>query len=116
MTDGAPTLTAAQVRRDAVARLGEIAGYDERLDVDLTLARPDALQMLVRQALRAAIGNDELLDEIRTLHPIGRDRASAVIDAQHAGGIGALLGDDTPPAPTQDEFETAVAALLGGSA
>ena len=106
--------TAAQVRRDAVARLGDIAGYDDRLDVDLTLARPDALQMLVRQALREASGDDELLDEIRTLFPIGRDRASAVIDAQQAGGIGALVGDDRPPAPTQDEFEDAVATVLGG--
>lgn len=82
------TESAAQLRRDAVARIAEIAGYDlDRLNVDLVLARGDSLQVLVRQALRKATGDQLLLEEIALLFPIGRGQAVALDDAIHQHGL-----------------------------
>lgn len=99
--------SAAQMRREAVARLAEIAGYDHRLDVGLTLARSEALQVLVRQALKAAAGDQLLLEEVRMLHPVGRGDAVALDDAIHQHGLPEATPTRTPadagdPSTTED--------------
>lgn len=104
--------SAAQLRRDAVVRLGEIAGYDDRLDVDLTLARPDALQVLVRQALRAAAGDEPLLEEVRRLFPIGRGETVPVVDATHEGAEIHDQVDEAAPMST-DQMLAAITEVLG---
>jgi len=79
--------TATEVRHDAVARLGEIAGYDERLDVAQVLARKQSVLVLHRQALRAA-GTDELLrGEVNELLGIAQGKAWLLDDAIHARGL-----------------------------
>jgi hypothetical protein len=98
--------SAAQLRRDAVRRIGDIAGYDDRLDVALTIARPNALHVLVRQALKAAAGDELLLDEVRALFPIGAGKADHLDDAIHVHGLPEPTPDRTNPAadagPTED--------------
>lgn len=74
-----------QLRLDAVARLGEIAGYPT-LNLDLTLSRTDSVQVLCRQALRAAVGDELLIDEVRRLAPLVGGRAWVLDDAVLEGG------------------------------
>lgn len=103
--------SAAQLRRDAVARIGQIAGYDDRLDVDLTIAR-GSLQVLARQALRAAAGDEGLLDEVRDLaRLVGRD-VVPIVDATHEGvDVHDPATEDAPM--STDQMLAAITEVLG---
>lgn len=77
---------ASEVRRRAVQRLIDIAGRS--YDVELTIAR-GSIDVLVRQALTAAAGDQALIDEIKqTLWPeAGASRQTiATVDATHHDG------------------------------
>jgi len=78
---------ATELRQNAVARLAEIAGYDERLSIDGTLARRDAVQVLIRQALRASAADELLLGEVRELAAIAGGKAWVLDDAIHETGL-----------------------------
>ncbi len=81
------TTLAKDLRREAIARLAELAGYDERLDVDKTLARRPAVKVLCRQALKASVGDQLLLSEVRELDRIVAGGAHDLIDAVLAHGM-----------------------------
>ena len=112
------TLTAAQVRRDAITRLIVAAeghrSYTGPYDPDRM--RTDSIDLLWRWASANAVarGDEAARVELDLVYPVARGDAGALYDAVQAGGIGALVGDDRAPAPTLDEFEDAVAAVLGG--
>lgn len=105
MTD----VTAAQVRRDALARLVALAGpRHERTDLGLVAARPAARHVLYRAALRAA-ADEFARHELEVVWPIVNGDAGALDDAVHAGGIGALLAGDPAAAPmTLDQLAGAL--------
>jgi len=102
--------TATEMRHDAVARLAEIAGYDERLDVDKTLARKQAVEVLIRQALRKATGDELMLGEVRELGGVALGRAWLLDDAIHERG----LPEATPATArmTLEEFDQVVEEAL----
>lgn len=87
------TTSAAELRRQAVRRMADVAGYDERLNVELTLARPKAVQILIRQACRASYGDELLYGEVRELAAIAGGKAWILDDAIHVRGM---------PEPTPD--------------
>ena len=103
-------MSASELRREAVRRLAFVAGYDERLDVEATLARRPAVDVLVRQALRAAADDELLLDEIRELAPIAGGRAWVLDDALHEARA---LPEPTPdPTLTLAELEATIKEVL----
>lgn len=75
--------TASELRRNAAARLAEIAGYDERFSIEATLERRSSVQVLIRKALRASIGDELLTGEIRELAAIVGGKAWVLDDAIH---------------------------------
>lgn len=104
------SMTAAGLRHAAVRRLGDVAGYDERLDIGLTLARPRAVEILYRQALRKARGDELLVEEVEKLVNVARGRPAALDDALHE------LNGLPERTPTQsmslDEFEQTVTEVF----
>lgn len=108
-------VTATAVRRDAISRLIALAG-DTPYDPDRM--RSDSLEVLKRRALRRGLTVDDptVPTVVEILWPVARGDAGALYDAVQAGGVGVLLGDDAPPAPTVGELETALADLFGGAA
>ena len=113
-------LTAAEVIRDARTRLILLAG-DEPYDPDKI--RADSIDILHRRALRAAIAEGDhahvatVQARCEVLVPLAKgSNAAALYDAIAAGGIGALFGEDAPPAPTVEEFDQAIAQLMGVTA
>lgn len=101
-------LTATAVRRDAISRLIGLAG-DTPYDPDRM--RGDSLEILKRRALRNGLdaGDASVQPTVEILWPVCRGDAGALYDAVQAGGVGALLGDDEPPALTVEQFEAALA-------
>lgn len=107
------TTSAKQLRRDAVRRLADIAGYDHRLDVDLTLARGNAVQVLIRQALKVAVGNELLLEEVRMLAPILSRSWAAGHDATHVHGLPEATPDpDQPPPISLDDLQAVLTEVM----
>lgn len=102
-------MSARVLRKQAVARLAEIAGYDERFSIEATLARPRSIDVLHRQALRKATGDVSLLDEVNGLYDVAKGYAAALDDAIHEDG----LPEPTAVQITPDEFEQAVTKAWG---
>jgi len=119
---------ASEMRKNAVARLAEIAGYDH-LDVEATLARRNAVEILIRQALHCAstslprstyarirplpgeVRDELLMAEVRELGGVALGRAWLLDDAVIAGG----LSEPTEIQMTVDEVEQAFTSAWGVS-
>ena len=95
-------MIATQTRIEAIARLGDIAGHPS-LDPQLVMSRPNAIDLIYRQALRASIGQELQLDEVRALYPIARGRATPLVDA-----VGDGLPEQTRVRLTPETFERAI--------
>jgi hypothetical protein len=107
---GDDVTTAVDLRHDAVARLAEISAQP-LVDVRLVLARPRTIDLLYRQALRSAAGDELLLAEVRQLLDVAKGRATPLIDAVHEGGV----GEPTQTRMTADEVQQAFELAWGVS-
>lgn len=97
-------MIATETRLQAIARLAEIAGHPST-DPRLVLSRPNAIDFLYRQALRASIGEETQLDEVRALYDVARGRTTPLVDAVLGDG----LPDETRTRLTPETFQEAVA-------
>lgn len=118
------TLTMAQVRRDARTRLIMMAEGNPKFrgPYDPDRLTSDSLHILKRWALENALAGGDRVEverartDIDKLVPVAKGDTVELSDTAAAGGVGALLGDDEPPAPTVDELEAALTRMLGVSA
>lgn len=106
-------MTAVQTRLDAIQRMADLTGQPH-INVGLVASRPRACSVLVRQALRAADGDRDMLDEIRQLAPLVHGRTAELIDAAAAGGAPATPSRRDGPAAvaTIDELSDALTEIF----
>lgn len=118
--DETPQPTYREMTREARVRLDDLAAGHRsyRGPYPPDRLRGDSVELLWRWAKANARANDDVTADWHAdlLRPIALGHPSGLDEARQAGGVGALLGDDRPPAPTLDQFEHAVKELLGGAA
>jgi hypothetical protein len=101
---------ATETRQQAIARMAEISEQPQ-LDVRLVLARPRTIDLLYRQALRKAAGDELLLGEVCALLDVAKGRATALIDTVYDTGLPTRTA--ARGAMSLDEFEQTVMEVLG---
>jgi hypothetical protein len=107
------TESAAQLRREAVARIGDIAGFPSPpMDVDLVLARPHNLRWLIRRALGEASPDRLLLEEVALLAPVAQGHAHALDDAIHQHGLPQRTPDRDAPSMTTEDLARVLEEVL----